>query len=57
MEAVELFHEVDAAEANITKLSAGSLALPNTLASMRTVRGHAPAINYMGQCPATAMNL
>lgn len=47
MEAVELFHEVDAAEANVTKLSAGSLALPNTLASMQTVRGHAAAMNYV----------
>lgn len=37
MEAVELFPQLDDAEASVTKLSAGSLALPTTLASMRTV--------------------
>lgn len=51
MEAVELFPQVDDAEASVTKLSAGSLALPTTLASMRTVRGPAALMRW------TAMEL
>lgn len=40
MAAVDLFPELDSAEANVAKLSASSHAFPDGLTSMRQVRPH-----------------